>query len=138
MSVTSAVAITYGFFFTRTLTITATTTSTLRIALSLFRTLVISPVVSIVTLIKARGKVLVAVVGTSVYITTTIARFVLLVTTVYTSVVSHFYRVLLNIEDTIFVPTKKVMVQVFGGFINILVRPSKTNVVVTKQDDLNG
>jgi hypothetical protein len=63
---------------------------------------------------------------------------VLLVTTVYTSVVSHFYRVLPNIEDTIFVPTKKVIVQVFAGFIDILVKPKKTNIVVTKQDDVNG
>ena len=64
-------------------------------------------------------------------------RFVLLVTTVYTSVVSYFYKVLPNIVDTLFVPTKKVAVKV-AGFVSILVRPKKTNVVASKQDDIYG
>ena len=72
------------------------------------------------------------------YISTRTARFVLLVTTVYTSVISHFYKVLPNIEDTILVPTKKVMVQVFASFKDILVKPRKTNIVVVKQDDVHG
>jgi dimeric dUTPase (all-alpha-NTP-PPase superfamily) len=71
-------------------------------------------------------------------VSTTTTRFVLLVTTVYTTVVSQFYRVLTNIVDTLIVPTKKVIVQVFGGFTAVIARPKKTNVVVTKQDDLNG
>jgi hypothetical protein len=46
--------------------------------------------------------------------------------------------VLPNIEDTVIVPTKKVIVQVFAGFKDILVKPRKTNIVVIKQDDVNG
>ena len=84
------------------------------------------------------GRLLQTTSSATATILTSTTRFVLLVTTVYTSVVIHFYRVLLNIEDTIIVPTKKVIVQVFVGFTDILVKPKKTNIVVIKQDDVNG
>ena len=108
------------------------------VALSLFREIVITPIISSATILKAIDATILAIVTTTSYITTVTARFVLLVTTVYTTVVSQFYRVLTNIVDTLIVPTKKVIVQVFGGFTTVIARPKKTNVVVTKQDDLNG
>lgn len=108
------------------------------VALSFFRDIVITPIISSATILKARDATLLVIVTTTSYITTVTARFVLLVTTVYTTVVSQFYRVLTNIVDTLIVPTKKVIVQVFGGFTAVIARPKKTNVVVTKQDDLNG
>jgi hypothetical protein len=62
---------------------------------------------------------------------------VLLVTSVYTTVVSYIHLVLPNVVDTLFVPTKKIAVKV-AGFVSVLVRPKKTNVVASKQDDIYG
>jgi len=115
----------------------STTTNSLIVSRAYLKLLSVV-VASTATIQKARAKILLAISTTSSFVTTVTARFVLLVTTVYTSVVSHFYKVLPNIEDTIFVPTKKVIVQVFAGFKDILVRPRKTNIVVIKQDDVNG
>jgi hypothetical protein len=136
-SVSSTVLLLYGFFFIRTLTVAVTTTSTMLRLLTLARTISAS-VTSTAVIQTMRALTLLVIANTTSYVTTITARFVLLVTTVYTSVVSYFYKVLPNIEDTIFVPTKKVIVQVFAGFKDILVRPRKTNIVVIKQDDVNG
>jgi hypothetical protein len=42
-----------------------------------------------------------------------------------------------NVKDTIFVPTRKVAMKIVG-FTSILVRPKKTSVVASKQDNLDG
>jgi len=136
-SVSSTATLLYGFFIGRLLTVSVSTTNTVSKLLTLTKT-ILATVASTATIQKDRAKILLAISTTNSFVTTVTARFVLLVTTVYTSVVSHFYKVLLNIEDTIIVPTKKVIVQVFVGFTDILVKPKKTNIVVTKQDDVNG
>ena len=136
-SVNSTSTLLYVFFIGRLLTVSVSTTNTVSKLLTLTKT-ILATVASTATIQKARAKILLAISTTSSFVTTVTARFVLLVTTVYTSVVSHFYKVLLNIEDTIIVPIKKVIVQVFVGFTDILVKPKKTNIVVTKQDDVNG
>jgi hypothetical protein len=136
-SVSSTVVLLYGFYFNRTLSVSVTTTATISRLLSLFRTLVVTPVSSTVSIITLRGIVILVIVGTNAYISTITARFVLLVTTVYTTVVSYIHKVLPNVVDTLFVPTRKVVVRV-AGFVSILVRPKKTNVVATKQDDIYG
>jgi len=64
-------------------------------------------------------------------------RLVLLVVTAYTTIVSYVHKVLPDVVDTLFVPTKKVAVSVVQ-FLSVLVRPKKTNVVASKQDDLYG
>jgi hypothetical protein len=137
VSVSSTATLLYGFFFNKILSVSVSTTNTVSKLLTLTKT-ILATVASTATIQKAKAKILLAISTTSSFVTTVTARFVLLVTTVYTSVVSHFYKVLLNIEDTIIVPTKKVIVQVFVGFTDILVKPKKTNIVVTKQDDVNG
>jgi hypothetical protein len=136
-SVSNTSTLLYGFFFIRTLNVFVTTTNTIVRLLALARTIAVA-VISTATIQKNRAKILLVVSITSSYTSTTTAKFVLLVTTVYTTVVSRLYKVLPNIEDTIIVPTKKVIVQVFASFSDILVKPKKTNIVVIKQDDVNG
>jgi hypothetical protein len=103
----------------------------------LFLILVADVVSSTVSLIKQVSKPLVALSTVSSTVSTATARFVLLVTTVYTTVVNNIHILLPNVVNTIFVPTKKVLVKAVK-FVNVLVRPKKTNIVASKQDDLYG
>jgi len=68
----------------------------------------------------------------------TVQRFVLLITTVYTTVVSYIYKVLPDVVDTLIVPARRIVLQPFVGFVSILVRGKKTNIDVSKQDDIYG
>ena len=93
--------------------------------------------VSSATLTKQIAKLFSYLSVSTLLLATKTSRFVLLVTTVYTSAVSYIYRVLPNVVDTLLVPTRKTLVAVVG-FVSVLVRPKKTNVVASKQDDLYG
>ena len=124
-------------FRSRTLSVSVTNTATVSKALTLFRDIVATPITSVVSFVKAVDTSLATNSYSYVYITTQTARFVLLVTNVYTNVVSYVHRILPNVVDTLFVPTKKTLVTV-AGFVSVLVRPKKTNVVASKQDDIYG
>jgi hypothetical protein len=95
-------------------------------------------VTSTATVVKARAIELLVTVLSASGVTTASRRFVLLVAIVYTNVVSSAYKLITDVYDTIIVPTKKTMLKLSGVFTSILVRPSKTNVVASKQDDLDG
>ena len=136
-TISSTATLLYGFLFVRSLSVVTTTTSTISNIKSLFRTVTTDVVSSVAAILKARNLTLLFSASANPYISTRTARFVLLVTTVYTSTVSYIYRVLANVADTLFVPTKKTLVTVVG-FVSVLVRPKKTNVVASKQDDLYG
>ena len=136
-SVSNTIVLSYAFALYRTLSASATSTVTVIKALTLFRVMVATPLTSAVSFVKAIKTSLTINSYSYVYITTKTARFVLLVTNVYTNVVSYVHRILPNVVDTLFVPTKKTLVTV-AGFVSVLVRPKKTNIVASKQDDIYG
>jgi hypothetical protein len=70
-------------------------------------------------------------------INTVAYHLVLLVTSVYTIIKLRFHKLVFNVKDTIFVPTRKVAMKIVG-FTSILVRPKKTSVVASKQDNVDG
>jgi hypothetical protein len=115
--------------------VTSTSTATLAQARFYFRTLVVTPITSTASLAKAFIKVL--AVSTASAVSFAKLRLVLLVTSVYTTAVVYAHKLVFNVKDTLFVPTRKVALQLVS-FTSILVRPKKTNVVASKQDDLDG
>ena len=136
-TISSTATLLYGFLFVRSLSVVTTTTSTISNIKSLFRTVTTNVVSSVAAILKARNLTLLFSASANPYISTRTARFVLLVTNVYTNVVSYVHRILPNVVDTLFVPTKKTLVTV-AGFVSVLVRPKKTNIVASKQDDIYG
>jgi hypothetical protein len=137
VSTSSVTTLLNSLAFFRTLTATSSTTNTISKAQSFYRTIAASTVTSVATIIREVSKIVIVASSVQATISTSTQRFVLLVTTVYTSVVSYIHQVLPNVVDTVFVPTRKVLVKAVG-FVSILVRPKKTNVVASKQDDIYG
>jgi hypothetical protein len=82
-------------------------------------------------------RTLTATVTSLATIAKTIARLVLLVTTVYTSVVIYVFRIVANSKDILYVPMKRTVLKI-AGFTSVLVRPKKTFVTASKQDNLDG
>ena len=136
-TVINTIVLTINSFYYKVLSVTSSVTTTLSRTAVVFLTLTVNVVSSTIDLIKEVSKSLAALSTIDSTVSTATVRFVLLVTTVYSSVVSSTYQVLTNVVDTIFVPTRKVLVKAVG-FVSILVRPKKTNVVASKQDDIYG
>ena len=67
-----------------------------------------------------------------------VTRFVLLVTTAYTSVVAYAAYIFVSFQDTLMVRARKISARKLADFISIRVSPKKTNITVVDQDDLNG
>ena len=65
-------------------------------------------------------------------------RYVLLVTTAYSSVIAYVYRLTGNIKELVYVPTRKVVIKDLVKLTSILVKPTKTTVVASEQDNLDG
>ena len=114
--------------FNRTLSVVQSTTTTMVRGLMYGKTLVSNAVTSTVTMARALGHQLSLFVlqASAVTLTRPVTRLVLLITTVYTTVVFHFYKVLPNIADTLIVPARKVVIKVFAGFTSILVNKKDT------------
>ena len=114
--------------FNRTLSVVQSTTTTMVRALTLARTLTANAVTSTVAMVRTINRVvfLLVVQPAAVTLSKPVNRLVLLITTVYTTVVFHFYKVLPNIADTLIVPARKVVIKVFAGFTSILVNKKDT------------
>jgi hypothetical protein len=137
VSISNTIVLTISSVYNRVLSVTSSVVATLTKTRIAFLTLTANVVSSTADLIKQVSKPIVVLSTTVASISTATTRFVLLVTTVYTTVVSYIHRLLPNVVDTLFVPTKKVLVKAVG-FVSVLVRPKKTNIVASKQDDLYG
>lgn len=103
-----------------------TVAASIQTAASLFKTLVATPVATVVTLTGIKVKI---VVLAAISYTTTVLTYVI-----------NYYVVpfTANARDTLIVPAYRKVVHVTSGVLSILVRPSKTVVTHTEKDDLDG
>jgi hypothetical protein len=126
--IASYVTLSINNVFNRTLSVVQSTTNTIVTATTRLKTIVANAVTSTVTLTRAITRLVSMFVlqASVVTLVKPVTRLVLLITTVYTTIVFHFYKVLPNIADTLIVPARKVVIKVFAGFTSILVNKKDT------------
>lgn len=91
------------------------------------------------TSLKKIAKLQLAVVSLSISVMITqLTKYVLLVASATSHVLLYIYKIVGDVRDLVYVPTRKVVVQKAAGFTTLLVRPSKTTVIASEQDNVNG